>query len=68
MKRIICWLLRRQILYGQWLADVDKVIIAVLKSEKAHREERRKAHKATHGFDYVHEAKVNCILDTAKRA
>ena len=33
IRRIVCWLLRRQILYGQWLANVNKVIIAVHRSE-----------------------------------
>ena len=37
MRRIACWLLRRQSLYGQWLVNVNKVIIAVLRAENAKR-------------------------------
>ena len=37
MRRIVCWLLRRQTLYGQWLQKVDKMIVEVLKAEKTTR-------------------------------
>ena len=50
LRRIACWLLRRQTLYGHWLADVNKIIVAVLRAEKVQREARRKAHKTTHGY------------------
>ena len=34
MRRIACWLLRRQTLYGQWMVNVNRVIIAVLRAER----------------------------------
>jgi hypothetical protein len=51
MRRIACWLLRRQTLYGKWLLNINKVIIAVLRAEKIQREARRQVHMATHGHN-----------------